>query len=150
MWLAVENLLRNQLERWALFLVALESSNILNLQVQRFLCESKPALKRRCMDVERTPKRRKDVEKTSNNIVLTSCAGWAISISQSSYFRQLFEFCRKKYCDWLILLRERILLILLQTLYKTKTITPMIMMAPRIHSKIIHQAMGLASFSNVR
>ena len=40
-WLAVENSLRNQLERWAPFWLRFESSNISNLQVERFLRESK-------------------------------------------------------------------------------------------------------------
>ena len=40
-WLAVENLLRNRLERWAPFLLRFESSNIL----QRFLRESKTAFR---------------------------------------------------------------------------------------------------------
>ena len=36
-WLAVENLLRNRLEHWAPFLLRFESSNIFNLQLQRFI-----------------------------------------------------------------------------------------------------------------
>ena len=43
-WLAVENLLRNRVERWASFWLHFESSNTLNLQGQRFLCELKTAL----------------------------------------------------------------------------------------------------------
>ena len=44
-WLAAENLSRNRLDRWASFWLRFESSNILNLQEQRFLRESKTGLK---------------------------------------------------------------------------------------------------------
>ena len=44
-WLALEKMLRNWLERWAPFGLRFESSNIMNLQVQRFLRESKTAFK---------------------------------------------------------------------------------------------------------